>query len=255
MTTINKTAIDEKIRDGYKFDFEKYISDGFNLCSKEWFLFSLYTLVYFILIYLASLTIIGGILLSYPLMLGFVVGAEKVNNGESLGFGDFFGGFKNFWNLVLLTLIIYAVIIILVVPLVVVMVFTVESIESASYGYNGPSTGLILFTFVYGLFAIVAGLYLAVSMVFSPYLIHYGDYSAGEALRTSFALSKKNFWKILIFLILCYFIAMIGYFACGIGMLFTLAAALCMHYPMVKDILLSDYSNEIDEIGQHNYTS
>lgn len=252
MTTINKTAIEEKIRDGYNFNLEKYISDGFNLCSKEWLLFSLYTLVYFILLYISSLTIVGSLFLTYPLLLGYVVAAEKVSRGESLGFGDFFGGFKNFWNLVVFTLIIFAVILVLIVPPVVGMIFMMEG---ASSGYSEPNVIAILALCLYFLIVMVVGLYFGVSVIFTPYLIHYGDYSVGEAIKTSFALAKKNFWTILIFLLACSLISSIGYLACGIGMLFTYGAAFAMHYPMVKDILLSDYSNEIDEIGQHNYTS
>ena len=113
---IDSTLIDEKIQRGYNFNLGDYLSQGWEIFKKEWLTFSIYSLLMLVIIFIASITIIGLLFVIYPLLLGYFIGAEKVNRGENLSIGDMFGGFKKLPKLALLTLIPVAIMALVSLP-------------------------------------------------------------------------------------------------------------------------------------------
>src|SRR5690625_483698 len=95
MGRILKSTVENKIKAGYEFRFGDYISEGFEIFKKEWVNFFLYAIVSSILLGIASITIIGVAFVLFPITLGFAVVADKISEGESIQFSDFFGAFKN----------------------------------------------------------------------------------------------------------------------------------------------------------------
>lgn len=247
MNRIDNANVEAKIRDGYNFDFGKYISDGFNIFSKEWLMFSLYGLVSFIILTVSVFTIFGFVLILYPTLLGFSVAAEKVERGERLEFNDFFGAFKNFGQYAVLGLLVLFCLG-LIVGIYLFMIFAMTANPSEE---PNPilMMGVMLFFFV----AIIGYYALQVLMIFTPYLIHYGNYSAVDAIKKSFEVAKKKFWWLLLFVFVIGVIASVGQYACLIGMFPSMAAAALMQYAMVKDVLMSSEHNEIDQIGNQAY--
>lgn len=248
MAELTRAMIEHKIENGYQFKLGDYISKGFNLFSKEWVLFSVYGLVATILLLLSFLTIVGVLFIGAPLMLGFCVAAEKVDRGEPLSFSDFFGAFKNYGSYAVLGLAFILAMGLLMVPYLSFVFFMMEDPENASFAMGF----MFLMTF-YMFFMMILVYAMQIFLFFTPYLIHYGDFSATEAMKLSFKLTKKNFWWILLFVLIVGLISGIGQYACIVGVFASMAVGGCMNYAMVKDILLTDNFNEIEKIGvQHN---
>lgn len=248
MNRIDNANVEAKIRDGYNFDFGKYISDGFNIFSKEWLMFSLYGLVSLLIILFSALTVVGILFVAMPTMLGFSIAAEKVERGERLEFNDFFGAFKNLGDYAILMLITIGIVIVLYVPFI--LFFVVIEAGNGSEGLAAIAGILIMFYY----FFIYAAMYvLQASIIFAPYLIHYGNYSGLDAFKISIKLFKKQPWWILLFVFVVGMISSIGYFACLIGIFASMAVGAVINYKMVKDVLMSSEHNEIDQIGNQAY--
>ncbi|MFV0305749.1 MAG: DUF4013 domain-containing protein [Moheibacter sp.] len=252
MATILRETVEERITNGYKFDLGEYLSEGFQLFQKEWVMFSLYGLVSSIILVCSLFTVIGFAFVLYPTLLGFSIAAEKVEKEEPLEFNDFFAGFKNIGQHFVLGLIVlfsYALIVAIYFGLIF---FTVNRGGESSNDPAMAMAGMGLMMII--IFVIVGGIYLLqIALFFAPYLIHYGDYQAGEAIKKSFALSKKNFWWMLLFIFIVGVVAGIGQYACVVGMFATMAIGALMNYALVKKTLMNNEHSEIDEIGSTSY--
>mgnify|MGYP001009135787 CR=1 FL=1 len=247
MTRIEVATVNEKIANGYNFDFGKYFSDGFEIFKKEWVMFSLYGLVSTFIILFSVITIVGPLFISYPVLLGYSVAAEKVERGEPLELKDFFGAFKNYGDYFLLMLCMIGIIIILVLPLFLfgaMIGFAGESNSEAMGAIGGIFLMLYYFLFYIGIFVLQS------AMSFAPYLIHYGGYSAIDSLKTSIKLFRKQPWMILVFVFVMGMLGGVGYIACVIGIFVSMAAARVIQYAMVKDVLMKSSYSEIDQIGK-----
>lgn len=247
MNKIEVATVNERIANGYTFDFGKYISDGFEIFKKEWVMFSLYGLVSLILMMLSFITIIGALFFMFPLMMGYSVAAEKVERGEPLEFKDFFGAFKNYDKYVVVSLCYIAAFAVLYLP--IILFFVVIDMNSGYGDANAMGAIMGIFMMVYYLVFYVAIFFIQGSMIFTPYLIHYGDYSAMSAIKTSFKIFKKQFIMILLFVFVVGILSSIGYLACIIGVFASMAAGVLMQYAMVKDVLIKSSYSEIDQIG------
>lgn len=248
MENIQRATVDEKIKNGYSFELGNYLSEGFKIFGKEWVLFSLYGLVSSLILIVSMFTVFGFALLVYPTLLGFSVAAEKVEKGERLEFSDFFGAFKNFGQHFLLGLVFLLSYALVFIPYFVILFY-------ASGGGVAAETASVIMVFaMLFMFAMIIGIYfIQVAVFFAPYLVHYGGYSAGEAIGTSFKLAKKNFWWLLLFVFVVGIIAGIGQYACIIGMFASVAAAMLINYSLVKNVLMTQDYSEIEEIGSQAY--
>lgn len=245
MPHIEKSRVEEIIKNGYQFDLGEYISRGFKVFSKEWVLFSLYCLVSCFIIFASALTIIGFVFLIFPIFMGYPIAADKVEAGEKLKFSDFFQGFKNYRSYAVLALIFVVGYALIYIPFFFIYGFSFFDNFDGRFGVFSLSL-----TIVY-MFVMIIGVYLLMlCLFFAPYLIHYGNYSGVEAIKASFKLSFKNFWWQLLFLLITGIIGGIGQYLCLIGMFASLPAAMVMNYMLVKTVLVNEDYVEIDEIGQ-----
>lgn len=242
MNKISPSTVEQRIQNGYNFDLGKYISEGFTIFSKEWLLFSLYGFVAFLIMMGSFLTFLGGVLLMYPVMLGFSLGFEKVVRGQKLNFSDFFGGFKNFGQHFILGIITVFVFLFLYALLFLIMGWP-RIVGLAD------DLMLVLKMFAYYLFLYAAIFAFQVCIIFAPFLIHYGGYSALEAIQKSFQLAKKKFGWLLLFVFLVGILSSVGYLICFIGTFASMAWGLLIQFSMVRDVLMGEEYSEIDEIG------
>ncbi|MBW7871640.1 MAG: hypothetical protein H3C39_11340 [Flavobacteriia bacterium] len=248
MPRIDKLRVDEIIRDGYGFELGDYISSGFNEFKKEWLLYSLYGLVAVIIMILSLFTIVGFIFLFYPTMLGFAVASDKRQQTGVLNFSDFFGAFKNFGSYAVVGLLVFAAYLLVYVPMFALLGF------SGIFMGDHPELGMISMfgSMIFVFLGILLVYFVMIGLFFAPYLIHYGGYSGTEAVRASFKLAFRNFWWLLLFVIITGVIGGIGQYLCLIGLFASMAAASLMNYAMIKRVLMVDAFNEIDEIGNPN---
>lgn len=248
MNRIDNVTVEAKISNGYNFDFGKYISDGFKIFSKEWLMFSLYGLVSLLIIVFSAVSIVGIFFFIIPTMMGFSVAAEKVERDERLEFNDFFGAFKNFGNYAVLILVLIGVSVILYLP----FLFFIFILEIGNQSDGMAAFAGVLF-FIYYMFLYVAMYVLQASVIFAPFLIHYGNYSGLDALKASLKIFRKQPWWVLLFVFVVGIISSIGYFVCIIGIFASIAVGAVINYSMVKDILMNSEHSEIDEIGNQAY--
>jgi len=222
-----KTAQNEK----FKYKIEDYLRNAFSIYSKHWLEFSLYSLIAFILLSLSIFTIIGPYLIYYPLLMGYCRVTEKIENDESFVFSDFFIGF-NKWNRFLGLI---ALVMVISFGIISPYIFTILNLETD--GLINTTVGLYSLAFIpfYCIFMIV----FSVLIFLAPYILYFDDnISFSESLRLSYLIAKKNFWSILIFLILIGIIFQFGFYLFFIFAFVTIPIACIMSYLFVKDLLL-----------------
>lgn len=248
MARIERSRVEEVLSEGYDFELGDYIKLGFDEFKEEWLMYSLYGLVACMILMLSFFTVIGFVLLLYPTMLGFAVASDKRNENGKISFSDFFDAYKNFGSHAVISLIVLLAYLILYVPMLLIFGLTTFVFE------DFPQLGIFSFfgSFFFIFVAILIVYFVMIGLFFAPYLIHYGGYSGTEAARESFRLVFKNFWWLLLFVIVTGVIGGIGQYLCLVGMFASLAVASLMNYSMIKKVLMTDTHNEIEEIGNAN---
>ena len=252
MKTLDYSKVEYYKTNKFKFDIGKYFNLAIDLFQKNWQPFVVYSLVSVCLLILSYITIIGMILLVYPLLTGLLIGAERAENGQSLELKDFFGGFKHIGNYFLFTLIVFGISMIVMSPYFIFSFFPL--IFSDPNDMNNVNAGLMigstLFSIFYMFFAIIVLFVFQACMFLAPYLIHYGNMGAIDAMKTSYAIVKNNFWWFVLIALVTSLVSSMGMIACYIGAIATYPIGYMMVYFMLKDMLLTDDSKtEIDMLG------
>lgn len=232
MNQINRLHVEELLKNGYNFEIGDYISQGWEIFKKEWLTFSIYGLLTFFIIVLSAITIIGPIFVVYPLLIGFVKGADRVQRGENLSLGDMFTGFDKTGKLAMLVVLPLLIMVIMYLPILV--------LSFLSQGSESMQGVLLLVSAVLGLLIMAAAILFNLALFYAPYLVYFGDYEPMEALKTSFKLSKKQPLMVIAFIIIIGFINQLGMFLCGIGLFSSMALGYICYYPMLKDVLMKD---------------
>ena len=189
------------------------------------------------------------ILIAYPLMIGYLIGAERAESGQSLELKNFFGGFKNIGNYFIYSIIVTVISLVVLSPY---FIFTLMPLlfNDPNHLNEGLLLGTTLFGMFYMLFAIALLFVLQACMFLVPYLIHYGNMSAIDAMKTSYAIVKNNFWWFVLFAIVVSLVSSLGMVACYIGAIASYPLGYMMVYFMLKEMLLTDEGNtEIDRLG------
>lgn len=249
MKTLDYNKIEYYKNNKFQFDIGKYFNQSLELFQNNWQPFVIYALVAAIIYMFTSFTVIGLLFVMYPLIMGFMIGAERAENKMSLELGDFFGGFKNIGSYFLLTLIVMGVSLVVLSPYIIFSFLPLM--------FNDPENvnpalmiGSSLFGMLYIFVAMVFLMFLQACIYLAPYLIHYGNMSAIDAMKTSYAIVKKNFWWMVLMAIVVSLVASIGAIACYVGALATYPFAYIMVYFMLKDMILTDdEKTEIDLLG------
>jgi hypothetical protein len=246
MAKILRSTVDSKIQNGFEFQFSKYLSDGFNLIGKDFGQFVLFAFLSFLIACVSVITIIGPTVVLICTLNGFAVAADKIERNEKVELNDFFKGFDKLGNKIVLALIYFGITLLLYIP----MIFSLISMGyfSGTIGDGVQPVRILFMVFSY-VFFYGGILILHSSLVFSSYLIHFGDYSAGEAVSKSFRLYKKNFWMTTIFVLVMGILAYVGMAFCVIGIFASFPIMGLAYYSLIKDSLLSGEYSEIEQIG------
>lgn len=224
----------------YKVDLSKYINQAFEIFKQEWALFGAYTFVMILLVALSIITIIGPLLISFPLTAGYHIACKKIKLGEPLSFSDFFGGFSKFGDLTTLMFIQMAIII---VPSLFVGLFPLlAEVTGGEAGVFITIMGVFLQLIFYVVMIVFTSL-----TYFSLPLVLFGDLTGVQALKYSFRIAKHNFWWIVLIGLLAGIFAQIGFIACGIGIFFTFAFTEIFRFLTYDDVFgLASRSSEAE---------
>ena len=252
-----KHKIDELIRDGYDFKFGDYISQGFNIVNKNIGGFIGYTLVfYLIMIGLGIIPIIGSIallVLIYPLMVGYYIVAHKINNGESVEFGNFFDGTKRISDLLLLMGLLIVINIVAALPFFLVMGSTfMEIIELSAEPMQDPEEILALYSNMnFGLLFLtyIPMIYLSVAYTWAAPLVLFNNMRPWEAMEASRKVINKKWLWVFGFIVVMGFIGAAGAILLLVGMLYTIPVYMCGMYAAYADVIGVD--NGEDDVIDH----
>ncbi len=211
-------AIDKLIGQGFEFKHSKYIQDGFEIFKKNIGGFVGFTGAFYAIVFVISLSTnglgetsgsplvanIGSILINLiqPMFLaGVLLVVNDIMKGNVPEFGRFFEGTKFWGQLIILSLVM----------------------------------GLL--TFVGLVFLIIPGIYLAVGYTFANMFVVFLGYDFWTSMELSRKIITKNWWPFLGFLLVLGLINIVGILACGIGILVTIPATMCMIYCAFEDIV------------------
>lgn len=225
-------ALNSLVTKGYDFNFSAYIHGGLDLYKKFMAQFAGFYIIVLAISYLSSFIAYLGLAIDFVLLPVFTAGALLVANelikDKTPSFNFFFKGFDFIVPLLILN-IVSGIIIIL---------------------------GFVLF--------IIPGIYLVVSYSIANMLILFLKYDYWSAMEWSRKIITKNWWKFLGFFLILGMINMAGFLFCGIGIIFTLPATVCMQFCAFEDIIggairnqheeqNSDYQKQIDNLdGNEN---
>lgn len=194
------------VNDGYEFNTNRYIKEGFELFKKNacGFIgfFTMVFAVYFSFTYLVGNY--GSILtnlLQPAINAGALLVANEIFKGNVPAFAKFFDGFRFYLVLLLLSIVSGILIVI----------------------------GLI--------FLIVPGIYLGVSYSFAHLFVIFLGYDFWPAMELSRKIISLRWWDFFGFFVLLFLINLAGLLACGIGVLFTSPLTLCIIYIAFEDII------------------
>lgn len=242
---ITREALFQRLNEDYKVDLGKYISEGFNIFQKEAGLFVGYAVVAVLLLFVSAFTIVGAVLVSFPLLAGYSIAAHQIKNGQPVSFETFFKGFSHFSDLLTLTMLTLGIFMLAMLPILVGGLMIGFNFES------GSSFSLGIFSIFY-LISIVGFIVISVLYFFSMNIVLFSELRGWEAMEASRKMVAKNFWWILLMSILVGLISQVGSIACYIGMLVTYPIGYCISYAAFADIfkLNESYSSE-DDIERH----
>lgn len=239
---------------GYSFKLGEYISRGFNLVTKELGLFVVATILLLIAVSVASfIPVIGGLLSGLILMpaltVGFYIAGRKLDLGEKLELGDFFKGFDKVGDLALTALISGLLVLLATIPGLLLMAFSglnLKNVEDPSSFFAGANVGLLVLG---GLLMFLSILFLAVSLTWSYPLVYFYNLKPMDAIRTSIKLVSKNWFMVLLFIIITSILSGLGAVALLIGLLVTVPAMYLAQYAAFADVtqLLGDGTSDAFE--------
>ena len=223
-----------------------YVNRSFSIFGQHWKNFVLFTIVSMLLTLVSAITIVGPYLLMFPLIMGYSNVIDKIENGQSYEFNDFFIGLKKWTSFIPLFILIILSVIVFCVPVGVIMGSMFSIVENNEE--VAPFLGLSLFI-IFPVMMFV-GIFLSIICHLVPYFIYHGNLGAVKSLKLSYKVVKNNLWYMLLFVILFSIISQIGVYLCLIGIFASIPIGYILSYLMFKDLFLVDGKNEIDTIGQ-----
>lgn len=248
--------IENSIKEGYKFKFSQYFSEGFEIFKKDMGSFVGYGLVVIIINLLSKfLPLIGyviGLLLT-PLYAGFYVVANKITNGESYEFQSFFEGFNRALEMILASIFKIIFFIIILIPIILITSYSVITyVVNFLIDNNSMESFFAILAIMIPILILFLGIFIFIApfFIWTDLIILFSDkYKAWDSLVLSFKLTLKNYFPILIFATILLLLNIFGAVLFGFGLLFTIPFTYCVFYAAFRDIanLSNDNQSNIDE--------
>ena len=202
---VDPQVFDRHFNDSCSLNVQEYIKQGFEMFKAHVGEFVGFTLVIFVASVVSSkLAFAGSFLFSAvlaSLSAGYGIVAFRLLSGQSLEFADFFKGFNYFLPLFLASLA----------------------------GGFFVGIGFVLL--------IIPAIYLAVSYMFTTFLIIDYRMEFWQALETSRKIITKNWFSFFGFSFALFVINILGFLALGVGLLVTIPVTACATAIAYKEII------------------
>ena len=200
-----KNRIESIAEKDYEFNFQKYLSEGWDFFRKAPMQLALYTLIVMgISLVLGIIPLVGTIATMFivPILVaGYYVGIKKLDETNSLEIGDFFKSF-DYWQ----------------------QVFLFGLVSSLLIGL-----GFILL--------ILPGIWLAIAISFGYPLIVFAKFEFWDALKMSVKIINKKWFNFFGLLFVLALINVVGALFLGLGLFITIPLTYGTLYACYKDIV------------------
>lgn len=253
--------IQKIINEGYNFRFGSYIDSGFKLVQKNLGMFIGFFLLYILIFAIVGMVpVVGQIvssLLGPVVLAGFYLVAKKTQNNQHTEFGDFFKGFQFATPIVLRVIATSLIMLICALPFIY-LVYDSGLLEWYMELLANPEESQYLIEDFPGLpnwwsmFLLIPLIYFAICYAWADMFIVFKNMSFWDAMEASRQLVSQKWLTIFAFFFVVGLIAMAGALLCGVGMIFTVPAAMCISYIAFADVIkLNDIDQEEDDILDH----
>lgn len=241
------------INNGYEFKLGEYISRGFSLIQANLGGFIGFFLIYLLItMVLAFIPFVGGLasmVITPALTIGPYHVAHLMDSGKTPDFNAFFKGFDRLGDLFLAYLLQILVLVGVMLPGIILLITTagLSFFESMEYG----ETPDVNFGILGGalLLLLIPAVYFGVSYAWTLPLVWFYKMKPWPAMEASRKLIGKQWFIMLLFLIVCGLIAASGLILLGIGLLFTAPAMTLAQYAAFADVTkLNEEETETDII-------
>ena len=221
-----------------RFQLGSYIDQGYNLWRKKPLSFVAILLLSGLIS--VSLNIIpllgpllGGLFISPCLTLGVYLSCQIIeDDANAFKFEDFFSGFSFLSKVVVLNLIIYGFAILLIFPIVMSIGFT----AFASFDSADPTSFPIESIGGVTLLLIIPLIYASLLVSYAVPMIGFYKLEPWDALRYSAKYIHKHWFMFFLFMIVIFFIMMLGILAIVIGVIVTASMIYPMIYVSFRDV-------------------
>ncbi len=252
--------VQKLINGDYEFRFGDYISKGFEIFKQHVGEFVGFFLIYLILVNGIIPLIPGGnlivLVVGPPMVAGLYIVANKISNGKSFEFKDFFNGFKFLKHIFLRNLISLFIIAISIIP----FVFFIK--ESGLFEWLikfSTDPEFVNYAFeeypgfpVSSLFLLIPALYFIIAYLWADMFIVFKGMNFWDAMEASRRLISNKWFLFFGFAIFFILLVVGGLLALIIGVLFTYPLALCISYAAFEDIVgLNEVSEKTDDLLDH----
>jgi len=250
---INPT-LKEALAGNYRFNFEKYISRGFDITGLFSGGYIGFTFLYIIIsLIIGSIPEIGeyvNALLVFPVLTaGYYIVAKQVSFNEGFNFDQFFEGFKDIGNLMIVALIPFAISSLVTLAFGLNPNFWEEAIMN---NLGELDFSVLLASLSIGVLLVsIPIIYLTVAWSFAPHFVVFYKMPAWEAMETSRQLITKRWFSFFGFAIVQVLIIMLGALLICVGILYFIPAAMNASYAAFEDITKFYEEVEEDDILDH----
>lgn len=233
------SKLQQSLAKGYEVKIGDYLSKGFDIFKANAGGYIGYAVLYFLITmfinFIPFINLLASVLISPCLVFGFYLVSKSISAEKTVPpFGEFFRGFDYFGKIVVVTILSGIGYLIILLPFIITVGISAFSLQDADpQEIIEVITGGPLFVTI---LTVCAFVYLSVSWVFASMLAVFHDMSAWDALETSRKLVTRNWFMVLIFLLLVGIIAMAGVILFVIGLIFTVPLAICYIYAAFEDI-------------------
>lgn len=225
--------------EGFSFGIRESISKGVDLFKQNIGGFVGYTALYFVILAAAGVVPFGSILLSPPLAVGWAIVSYRLLKNSHSSFNEFFKGFDDFGQLVLVGLVTLALILAVIIPMSIIGITSGAFIVADEPEFT--TVGVIML--VVGMLALfIPIIYLSIAWVWAPYFVVFYKMKFWDAMEASRKVISKRWWKFFVFYFVTGLIAGLGFLFFGIGALFTIPIMYCAQY-----IVFAEVTNLHDE--------
>ena len=245
------------LANGYEVKIGDYISRGWEIFKANMGGYIGFTLLFGLISitcnFIPFVNIVAGIIITPCLQFGFHLVSNQISEKRvTPEFGTFFNGFQHIGKLAIIALITGLIVLACLIPTFISMgVSALSNLKDSTAMLTSLLSSSLPLLIIGGLVI----LYFVVSWSFAGLIAVFHNKEAWASMEISRKLVSKNWFMILLLIIVIGIINLFGILLLGIGAFFTVPLGICSLYAAYEDIAGNDQSqkaeDEINQIGSN----